>query len=142
MVNINREKYPYPGTSKIYQMTNGVNNTETTPSSHKSYYTATEVDSMIKNVMSKIVDSKGIIAENSTFENLPNPDASNVSTIYNVQNAFITDNRFVEDVDKVYPAGTNVIVVKTEDNTYKFDVLMGEIKPVDESEIEDIIDSL
>lgn len=57
------------------------------------------------------------------FANLPAPSASNVGQVYNVTDAFTTDDRFLEGADKAYPAGTNVGIV--ENGGYFYDVLGG-----------------
>lgn len=47
----------------------------------------------------------------STFANLPSTlTAAMVGYMYNMNEAFTTDNRFVEGIGKKYPAGTNVVV--------------------------------
>ena len=57
------------------------------------------------------------------FANLPAPSASNVGQVYNVTDAFTTDDRFLEGADKAYPAGTNVGII--ENGGYFYDVLGG-----------------
>ena len=52
-----------------------------------------------------------VIRGNSTFENLPSTLTQAMNGyVYNVTDSFTTDSRFIEGADKVYPAGTNVVV--------------------------------
>ena len=140
-MGLEQEKYPYPGYQKYYQMTNGVNNTKTTKTAHDKYYTTEEVDNIIKDVVSKVVTNKGVVVESCKFSDLPNPTQDNVGIIYNVTDEFTTDNRFIDGANKTYPGGTNVICMAN-NGSYIYDVMMGEIGAVDQSGIQDIIDSL
>ena len=105
-------------------------------------YTKTEVDGKISSVYKP--------AGNSTFANLPNPNASNLGFVYSLTDAFTTDNRFVEGTGKDYPIGTNVVVVDTGSATYKYDVLAGfvdlsnylqtsDVAAIQNGEIDDIV---
>lgn len=60
-----------------------------------------------------------------TFENLPALDASREGFVYNITNAFTTTSDFVEGAGASYPAGTNVVIINTTGNTYKYDCLSG-----------------
>jgi len=62
------------------------------------------------------------------FENLPVISKSVLGNVYNMSDAFVTDNRFVEGAGKSYPAGSNVVAINlgTEQTPdYKYDVLTG-----------------
>ena len=87
----------------------------------ENVYTKTEIDSK----MSTVYKPQGSTA----FAGLPTPSASNLGYVYNVTDSFTTpSDTFVEGADKVYPAGTNVVVVAegaAGSETYKFDVLAG-----------------
>ena len=63
-------------------------------------------------------------AGSSTFANLPTPSADNIGNVYNMTEAFTTDARFLEGAGKLYPLGTNVVIVQS-DSSYLFDVLSG-----------------
>lgn len=62
---------------------------------------------------------------------LDSPDPSkltkeNVGKVYNIFQEFTTDSgNFLEGDGKKYPAGTNIVVVESEADTYKFDALSG-----------------
>lgn len=62
-------------------------------------------------------------AGSMAFANLPTPSADTLGNVYNVTDAFTTDDRFLEGADKAYPAGTNVGIV--ENGGYFYDVLGG-----------------
>lgn len=83
-------------------------------------YTKEEVDAKT---------SSAYIARGSvTFANLPAADETKVGDVYNVSDAFITDDTFLEGAGKSYPAGTNVAIVKIGDSegaVYKHDALAG-----------------
>ena len=63
-------------------------------------------------------------AGNTTFANLPTPSASTLGNVYNMNEAFTTDDRFLVSEPTQYPIGTNVVVVQV-DSAYYFDVLAG-----------------
>lgn len=79
-------------------------------------YTKTQVDSKLSSVYKP--------AGNTLFANLPTPSASNLGNVYNMMDAFTTDDRFVASEPTEYPIGTNVVVVQVEE-AYYFDVLAG-----------------
>lgn len=60
----------------------------------------------------------------SDFANLPTPGANNLGDVIIVNDGFTTDDKFVTPGQE-YPAGTNVVVVKTGSNpdTYKYETL-------------------
>lgn len=62
--------------------------------------------------------------------NLTIPDPSklteeNVGNVYNITQEFTTDENFVEDSDRKYPAGTDIAVVGVGSGVYKFNALSG-----------------
>lgn len=85
-----------------------------------NYYTKTEVDELV----SRVYKPAGTVA----FASLPLLDASVLGNVYDVSDAFTTDNRFAEGAGKKYPAGSNVAVIDLgvdPAHDYKFDVLPG-----------------
>ena len=44
--------------------------------------------------------------------------------VYNITNEFVTTDNFLEGAGKMYPTGTNVVVVEG-DTEYQYDVLSG-----------------
>ena len=50
---------------------------------------------------------------------------ANEGKVYNITDAFTTDDTFVEGTGKKHPVGTNVVCVDTGDEAYKWDVLAG-----------------
>ena len=82
-------------------------------------YTKTEVDSKL----SSVYKPGGSIL----FSELPTPSADNLGFVYNLKEAFITDDRFIASTPVPYPIGTDVVVVAVpgDPTTYKFDVLAG-----------------
>lgn len=81
----------------------------------------TELQSKIDAAVSSVYKPAGSVE----FDALPTPSAENLGDVYNVTNSFITDDKFVEPISQVYPAGTNVVVVSPVSDTYKYDVLAG-----------------
>lgn len=79
-------------------------------------YTKTEVDGKLSSVYKP--------AGNCLFANLPVPGSSNLGNVYNMMDAFTTDDRFIASTPASYPIGTNVVVIQVE-NSYYFDVLAG-----------------
>lgn len=89
------------------------------------YYQKTEVynKSEVDGKIASVYKAAGSIA----FASLPEPSASNVGFVYNVTDAFTTNDKFVEGAGKQYPIGTNVGVVAVEGDgtTYMFDTFAG-----------------
>ena len=72
------------------------------------------------------------------FASLPELGASEEGKVYNVTDAFTTNENFIEGAGGKYPAGTNVVCVDSDDaGTYKWDVLSGvvDLSLYDTSEI-------
>lgn len=87
-------------------------------------YSKTEVDDKVSSALTSAIVPKGTVA----FASLPTPAKANLGYMYNVSDAFTTDNRFVEGTGKKYVAGANVYVVAVTTGSsteYKFDVFMG-----------------
>ena len=84
------------------------------------------VASAISSAISSVYKPAGSVV----FANLPTPSASNEGNVYNVTNAFTTTSNFVEGAGINYPAGTNVVIINTGSNTYKFDTLTGAFQPL------------
>ena len=67
-------------------------------------------------------------AGNIDFDELPDPSEETLGAMYNINDAFITNNKFVEGAGVEYQAGTNVAVVNTgtkDDPVYMFDAYSG-----------------
>ena len=111
-------------------------------------YTKDEVDNIINAKVTATYKAAGSIA----FDELPTPSAENLGFVFNINESFTTDSRFV-DPEGTFPAGTNVAVVTIGDNGYAFDVLTGfvdlseyvrfdDITLASSAQIQDIIDSI
>lgn len=83
-------------------------------------YTKIETDAKIDAAISGVYTPTG----SSDFANLPTPGANNLGDVIIVNDGFTTDDKFVTPGQE-YPAGTNVVVVKTGSNpdTYKYEIL-------------------
>ena len=103
-------------TGKGYQTSTQVESAITS----KGYQTASEVESAIKAATTSVYKPAGSVA----FTNLPTPAAANEGNVYNVTDSFTTTASFVEGAGNKYPAGTNVVVIKS-GTSYLFDVLPG-----------------
>lgn len=60
-----------------------------------------------------------------TISALPALTKTNLGNVYNVKASFVTTSNFVEGEGKDYPAGTNVVIVETDTDVYKYDALSG-----------------
>ena len=83
-------------------------------------YTKSEIDGKV----SSVYKPGGAL----NFADLPEPSASNLGYVYSVNDAFMTDDRFLASEPVEYPIGTNVVVVSVLVEglpQYKFDVLAG-----------------
>ena len=78
-------------------------------------------DTQINEKISSVYKPSGTLA----FASLPAPSADLLGNVYNVSDAFTTDDQFVEGEGLSFPAGTNVVVIETTDSAYKYDVLAG-----------------
>ena len=105
-------------------------------------YTKTETYAKTEVYNKKEVDGKLSSvykpAGNTTFANLPTPSASNLGNVYNMNEAFTTDDRFLVSEPTQYPIGTNVVVVQV-DNAYYFDVLAGFVDLSGYMEVSDMV---
>lgn len=93
-------------------------------------YNKNEVDGKLSSVYKP--------AGNTTFANLPTPSASNLGNVYNMNEAFTTDGRFLASEPTEYPIGTNVVVVQV-DSAYYFDVLAGFVDLSGYMEVSDMV---
>lgn len=100
-----------------------INGTLETKANSADVYTKTQTDDKIKASISAVYKPAGSIA----FAGLPEPSNDVLGNVYNITDGFTTNDKFVEGAGKKYPAGTNVAIVSPEADTYKFDVLSGEI---------------
>lgn len=82
-------------------------------------YSKTEVDSKL----SAVYKPGGSVL----FSELPTPNATSLGFVYNLKEAFITDDRFLASTPVPYPIGTDVAVVAVPGDpvVYKFDVMAG-----------------
>jgi hypothetical protein len=85
--------------------------------------TASQVQDAIKNAITGVYTPKGSIA----FASLPVPVAGKAGWVYNIKDAFTTDNHFIEGEGRDYPAGTNVVCAEISAGDYGWDVLAGTI---------------
>jgi len=99
---------------------------QTYNASSSNAQSGTAVASAISTAISSVYKPAGSVV----FANLPTPSASNEGNVYNVTNAFTTTSSFVEGAGINYPAGTNVVIINTGSNTYKFDTLTGAFQPL------------
>lgn len=93
-------------------------------------YNKNEVDGKLSSVYKP--------AGNTTFAKLPTPSASNLGNVYNMNEAFTTDGRFLASEPTQYPIGTNVVVVQV-DSAYYFDVLAGFVDLSGYMEVSDMV---
>lgn len=98
-----------------------VNNLETNLSTN--YDTSTEVDDKIDLALSSVYKAAGSAA---SIEDIT-VDAAHEGDVYNMSAEFTTTDQFVEGAGHTYPAGTNVVVIETNNDpaTYGLDVLAG-----------------
>lgn len=84
-----------------------------------NYYNKTEINSKITSVYKP--------GGSYTFASLPAASADTVGYVYDVTDAFVTTENFVEGAGHNYPAGTNVVVIEVagEPTAYKYDVMSG-----------------
>lgn len=98
----------------------GINTELANKADTNDVYTKIETDVKIDAAISGVYTPTG----SSDFANLPTPGANNLGDVIIVNDRFITDDKFVTPGQE-YPAGTNVVVVKTGSNpdTYKYEIL-------------------
>lgn len=98
----------------------GINTELANKADTNDVYTKTETDAKIDAAISGVYTPTG----SSDFANLPTPGANNLGDVIIVNDGFTTDDKFVTPGQE-YPAGTNVVVVKTGSNpdTYKYEIL-------------------
>ena len=84
-----------------------------------NYYNKTQIDSKITSVYKP--------GGSYAFASLPAASADTVGYVYDVTDAFVTTENFVEGAGHNYPAGTNVVVIEVtgEPTAYKDDGMRG-----------------
>lgn len=85
-----------------------------------NYQTAEQVSASINAKISSTYRAGG----SATFASLPELAEDNLGLVVNVTDKFTTTDSFVEGAGAKHTAGTNVVVVKIDDE-YKYDVLSG-----------------
>lgn len=107
-----------------------------------NYYNKTETDSKIDEKIATKISSTYKAAGSIKFSSLPTPSAIEEGKVYNVSDAFITDENFIEGAGQSYPAGTNVVCIKSTDEVYKWDVLAGFVDLSDYATTESVTSAL
>ena len=90
----------------------------------QNYATTSNVNTLINQAVSTVYTPKGSLADISTLTTLA--ASGKVGDVYNISSGFTTTADFVEGVGKVYPAGTNIVLVEVEE-AKKWDVLAGSV---------------
>ena len=90
----------------------------------QNYATTSNVNTLISQAVSTVYTPKGSLADISTLGTLST--SGKVGDVYNISSEFTTTADFVEGVGKVYPAGTNIVLVEVEE-AKKWDVLAGSV---------------
>ena len=110
---------------------------EAKASAENSATAVTKCQSDVADALEKVADIKMKVASVYTaagsrlFETLPEPSEDNLGYVYNVIDAFTTNDKFLEGEGISTAAGTNVVVVLGSDNTYQYDLLsIGSIAPL------------
>ncbi len=86
------------------------------------YQTADDVSAAVSSQIGRVYKPAGTVA----FAAIPTPSADVLGNVYNIPDAFTTDDRFVDGAGYKIPAGTNVAVVQVGED-YKLDVLAGAV---------------
>lgn len=110
-----------------------LNGTVTTEGSvdYKVSEAKTEMSTMMDNKVAAAIASTYKPAGSTTFADLTAEGmlaVANVGKVYNVTDAFTTNDNFIEGAGKSYPVGTNVVIINAgtdEAPEYKYDVLQG-----------------
>lgn len=92
--------------------------------SGQGYATTSNVNTLISQAVSTVYTPKGSLADISTLTTLAS--SGKVGDVYNISSEFTTTADFVEGASKVYPAGTNIVLVEVEE-AKKWDVLAGSV---------------
>ena len=90
----------------------------------QNYATTSNVNTLISQAVSTVYTPKGSLADISTLTTLVT--SGKVGDVYNISSEFTTTADFVEGAGKVYPAGTNIVLVEVEE-AKKWDVLAGSV---------------
>ena len=90
----------------------------------QNYATTSNVNTLINQAVSTVYTPKGSLADISTLGTLST--SGKIGDVYNISSEFTTTADFVEGVGKVYPAGTNIVLVEVEE-AKKWDVLAGSV---------------
>lgn len=106
-------------TTPNVSLVNGANNsTLTVNGTSADFYTKSQIDAIVGAVYRPAGNA-------STVSELGSLTAANIGKVYNMTASFTTTADFLEGAGKTFPAGTNVVIVQSGTNTYKYDVLSG-----------------
>ena len=86
----------------------------------EGYLNETETRALIKELVPSAIIPSGSIS----FSELPTPSNSILGNLYNITDAFVTTDIFLEGAGHGYPEGTNVMVVLS-NGEYKYDIMAG-----------------
>ncbi len=86
------------------------------------YQTADDVSTAVSSQIGRVYKPAGTVA----FAALSAASADVLGNVYNISDAFTTDDRFVDGAGHKVPAGTNIAVVQVGED-YKLDVLAGAV---------------
>lgn len=107
--------------SSNYALTADVPTTTSDLTNDSDFQNSNEVEAAIDAKLGSTYRAKGSCA----FSQLPQLSAEHEGEVWNVSDSFTTTSDFVDGAGNTYSAGTNVVVVNTTGNTYKYDVLAG-----------------
>ena len=100
-------------------------NSITPITSLSGYATTSEMNTAISNAIVSVYMFKAVI---DSVEDLPEPEDGRVGDVYSIKEGFILDERFVEFVsgeEKTVGAGTDVVIVETDEGR-KFNIMYKE----------------
>lgn len=99
-----------------------------------------EIDEKVAAQIASTYKPAGTIA---SLDDLPEAKAENLGKVVDVSEEFTTTENFREGAGKVYPAGTNVVVVVGDtDDEYMYDALSGAIDLTPYAKTTDVTDEL
>lgn len=85
----------------------------------------------VEKQIDKVISGVYVPGGSVLFKDLPSLTENHYGKVYDIKDAFTTTNDFMEGSGKKYGPGTNVVIIKDDNNNLKYDCLAGLVDTTD-----------